>query len=250
MPTADQLTAQVMEVDWNLRHSSVSTRLDAATMARSERLLDRARDEIGAGHLKTARDLIRQAALPLTTMKPVAQAASHPNRSRQLVELRTTLESITRGAEEIAREKGMSTTLAADTRAAIRKSESLQRAGQPTRAIEHLQQRYAAVQETIASWRDGREFVVRAPERRDERQWDDGVRRIDERRQITEYLIVEAKAEGIDPTPLFEALSTADQTLQAASSHASARRWDQAYRTLDIAYAQIEASWKQVGVEW
>ena len=250
VPSAEQLTAQAMEIDWNLKHSSVAARIDAGTRARSERLLDRARGEIAAGHLRTARELLRQAATPLVAMKPAPQAAAHPNRSRQLAEMRSALESITRGAEQIAREKGLETTLAADTRAAIRRSEDLQRAGQPTRALQHLQQRYRAVKTQVAEWRDGREFVVRAPDARDAQQWDDGVRRIDERRQITEYLIVEARAEGVDPAPLQEALSLADRSLQLASVHANDRRWDQAYQVLELAYAQIEASWRKVGIEW
>jgi hypothetical protein len=250
LPTPEQVTAQIMEVDWNLKHSSVSVRLDASTRSRSERLLDRARDEIAAGHLKTARGLIRQAAVPLVAMKPSEQTVAHPSRVRQLVEMRATLKSITRGAEEIALQKGLENTLVADTRAVIQRSEDLQRAGQFTRAKQHLQERSQVVNTLVAEWRDGRELVVRAPDSRDEKQWYDGVRRIDERRQITEYLIVEAKAEGIDPAPLHEALSVADRSLETASGHAKERRWDQAYRSLDLAYAQIEASWKKVGIEW
>ena len=128
-PNAQQLTARIMEVDWNLKNSSVAARLDATTRARSERLLDRAREEIEAGHLKTAQGLIRQAAVPLVAMKPAHQAVAHPSRARELVEMRTTLKSISRGAEEIAREQGIENTLVADTLRVIRRSEELQRAG-------------------------------------------------------------------------------------------------------------------------
>ena len=249
-PADDRLLRQIDETAWNLEHSSVAPRIDAEQRKRALQQLDQARQELAAGHRKTAQGLIRQASSPLVAMSPASQSTSHPNRIRQLSELRATVRSITEGAQQVARDKGVTTQVALDTRKALRRSESLQRQGRTTEAIDLLQQHYEQVQGKVATWRNGDLFVVRTPEGRDAGQWEDGVRRIDERKQLTEYLIVEARAEGIDPSPLYEALRIADTSLEKASTYASDQRWDQAYRSLELAYAQIEESWKQVGVEW
>lgn len=249
-PADDRLHRQIDETAWNLQHSSVSTRIDAGQKQRALRLLEQARQELAAGHRKTAQGLIRQAASPLVAMSPASQSASHPDRLRQLSELRETVRSIADGAVEVAREKGVSTPIALETRKVLRRSDALQRQGRTTQAIELLQKHYAQVQVQVAAWRDGDRFVIRAPDGQDAAQWDDGRRRIEDRRALTEYLIVEARAEGIDPSPLYEAIRIADTSLEKASSYASSQRWDQAYRTLDLAYAEIEGSWKKVGVEW
>ena len=252
-PISDaELLRQIDETDWSLKYSSVAPRIDAAQQLRSAALLARAREEIAVRHLRTAQDLIRQAAAPLVAMtsSPSDLATSHPEPRRQLEELTSALVSISEGADQIAREKGIAAPLLDETRAALRQSDELQHQGKPQLALELLNQRYAAVQAMVARWRDGGLFIVKAPDGRDQNQWEDGVRRIDERKQLTEYLITEANAEGIDATPLFEALSIADDSLQAATGYASSQRWDKAYRSLDLAYARIEASWKKVGIEW
>ena len=248
---AEALQQQADEIDWNLRNSSISTRVTVKQMSRSQSLLSKARSEIAAGHYRTARNLLRQAAAPLVTMTALAPA--HPDQRRMVSEIQAALNSITEGAAEIAREKGDSraqSELMAETRSAIRKSQVLLRQSKTAQAAELLQDRYAEVQRLVALWRDGANLIVKAPKFGDESQWQDGLRRIDERKQLTEYLIIEAKADDIDPAPLYAALNIADRSVKTASDYAARKQWDEAFRSLDLAYVQIEATWKEVGLEW
>ena len=101
-----------------------------------------------------------------------------------------------------------------------------------------------------AKLRDGKVLVVKAPEFRDARQWEEGLRRIDERRYLTEYLLVEARAEGLDERPLVDALAIADRSTETANALAREKRWDQAYASLELAYLQIEDQWRKAGIDW
>ena len=246
--TAGDLDRQIRETDWNLKHSSVAPTIDRATQSRSAALLERARAEIAAGHLRTAQDLIRQAARPLVEMDMTEVA--HPDPTRQFSDLRAALESITIGAEAVAREKGKPMTLQPASRQAIARSERLLKQGRTDDAMETLRKRYVEVKQTVATLRDGDLVVIRAPDGRDAKHWEDGLRRMDERRYLTEYLIIEARAEGIDDAPLHEALAIAQRSVKTAEDHARVQRWDQAYASLDLAYVQIEEQWKKVGLEW
>lgn len=243
-----ELDRLLRETDWNLKHSSIAPTIDRATRGRSAALLERARTEIAAGHLRTAQDLIRQAARPLVEMDTAMVA--HPDPTRQFNDLRAALESITIGAEAVAREKGKPMALQPASRQAIARSEQLLEQGQTDDAMATLRERYVEVKQTVATLRDGDQIVIRAPDGRDAAHWEDGVRRMDDRRHLTEYLIIEARAEGIDDAPLQEAMSIAERSLKTAEEHARLQRWDQAYASLDLAYVQIEEQWKKVGLEW
>lgn len=250
-PPADrELMRQIEAMRWSLNHSSSASRIDAGQRARSEDLLERARVEAMRGRIYVARDLVDQAAEPLAAMSPAAMAAPHPDPWRQFDELRSALDSITEGAALIVDSAETAGVLYAETAAAIRRSDALKRDGATNEALRVLHARYNAVQMIVAARRDGRLLVVELPRDRGAAQWSDGVRRIDDRKELTHVLILEAQAEGIDATALRSALATADESFRTASDHAAGQRWDQAFRWLDRSYALLEESWKSVGIEW
>lgn len=67
---------------------------------------------------------------------------------------------------------------------------------------------------------------------------------------MTELLITEASAEGIDPAPLHAGLKQAEQLRMEATRMAEGQRWDKAMQSLEVAYVKFEDSWRQVGLEW
>ena len=141
VPDAAELERRIAETDWNIKYSSVSKVLDAGTQSRADTLLVKARGEIAAGNLRTARDLIEQAGEPLWTMRSEPRAGNHPDQARQYAELKEVLLSITAGTEKAAQADGKKIALQVDTRAAIRKAESLQREGKSEQAISVLRER-------------------------------------------------------------------------------------------------------------
>jgi hypothetical protein len=245
-----QLAQEIERLDWNLRHSSVAPKLSPETQGRSLNRIDEARKALAAGDTRLAEDLAAEAALPLTTVAIRGPLDSHPEKLRYFREIRQALLSITDSAERIAREEGQPRDYRGATLVAIARAEHELKAGEVKAAFATIGGRYDEVSRVAADYRRGRSFYVRAPEWRDERQFADGIRRIDERRFLTEALIVEAQAEGIDQTPLIEALAIASTSLAQATAYAGEQRWEQAYQSLELAFAEIEDRWRRVGLDW
>jgi hypothetical protein len=122
---SNNLLQQSNVIEWNLKNSSVASRLEKPTLDKALSLLANARHEIAAGKLNAAERLIDTAALPLHEMTPEAMAGRHPDTAALLAERSKTLASITEGAEEIAREKNASTDFAAQARAALARALAL-----------------------------------------------------------------------------------------------------------------------------
>lgn len=237
-------------IEWNLKNSSVASRLEKPTLDKSLSLLGNARREIAAGKLNAAERLIDTAALPLHEMTPEAMAGRHPDTAALLAERSKTLASITEGAEEIAREKNASTDFAAQARAALARALALEQRGQLGKALAVVDEAYLVVQKQVARLRDGETYYLPIAKGPADAQWTDGLRRFEERKQLTEYLIQEADAGGLDTTPLVFGMRAADDSRRVATEQAQAKRWDLALQTLDQAYLSFEQSWKQVGLEW
>lgn len=237
-------------IEWNLKNSSVASRVDKTALDKSLALLGNARREIAAGKLNAAERLIDTAALPLHEMTPEAMAGRHPDTAALLDERRETLASITEGAEETARERKAPTDFAAQARAALARSLALQQRGQLNQALAVIDEAYAMVQKEVARLRNGETYTVPIAKGPADAQWADGLRRFEERRQLTEYLIREADASGLDSTPLLFGMRAADASRRVAAEQAQAKRWDLALQLLDQAYLSFEQSWQQVGLEW
>lgn len=237
-------------IEWNLKNSSVASRVDKAALDNSLALLGNARREIAAGKLNAAERLIDRAALPLHEMTPEAMAGRHPDTVALLAERSETLASITEGAEEIARERKAPTDFAAQARAALARSLALQQRGQLNKALAVVDEASAMVQKEMARLRNGETYYVPIAKGPADAQWADGLRRFEERKQLTEYLIQEADAGGLDTAPLLFGMRAADDSRRVATEQAQAKRWDLALQTLDQAYLSFEQSWKQVGLEW
>lgn len=244
------LRQQSEVIEWNLKNSSVASRLDKNTLANSLALLGNARREITAGKLNAAERLIDRAALPLHEMTPAAMAGRHPDTAALLAERSEALASITEGAEEIARERNAATDFAAQARAALARSLALQQRGQLNKALAVVDEAYVMVQKEVARRRNGETYYLPIPKGPADAQWADGLRRFEERKQLTEYLIQEADAGGLDTAPLLFGMRAADDSHRVATEQAKAQRWDLALQSLDQAYLSFENSWKEVGLEW
>lgn len=246
----DRRLNQIADTEWQLRHSSIASAIDKSVQDNAISLLDKARQEVAAGQLSKADTLIEQAAQPLHRMTPDALAGKHPDPRQWLDARRETLSAITASGEKIARDQGASTQFVAQATTALAQSHALQQQGKIDQALAAIEQAYRAVQEEIARLRDGQAFYLAISERPADHQWSDGLRRFEERRQLTELLISEARAEGIDASPLLSGLQEAEQIRIAAARLAETRRWDKAVQSLEIAYLRFEDSWRQVGLEW
>lgn len=247
---SNNLLQQSNVIEWNLKNSSVASRLEKPTLDKALSLLANARHEIAAGKLNAAERLIDTAALPLHEMTPEAMAGRHPDTAALLAERSKTLASITEGAEEIAREKNASTDFAAQARAALARALALEQRGQLSKALAVIDEAYLVVQKQVARLRDGETYYLPIAKGPADAQWTDGLRRFEERKQLTEYLIQEADAGGLDTAPLLFGMRAADDSRRVATEQAQAKRWDLALQTLDQAYLSFEQSWKQVGLEW
>lgn len=236
--------------EWSLRNSSVSRTITSAVLDNSLLLLARARAELAAGNTRTAQELVRRASRPLSEMDSGASRGRHPDALRHVQELRATLVSIIDAAERIAAEKAAPAGFVAAARQSLQRADTLHGEGRTELARELMAQVYRETQQRIAELRQGDGFYIAAPNTHTAADWDDGLRRIDERRQITGYLLLEARAEGIDIAPLQAGAREAEATVAEAARLAEARRWDQALQRLDIAYARYEESWREVGIEW
>jgi tetratricopeptide (TPR) repeat protein len=248
--TLANLHKQIVEIEWNLKSSSLATKLDKAVVDKSIASLRIAESELAAGHWRTASGLIERAALPLHEMSPQAMAGKHPDERQWLSDLRQTLSSITDSSEKIAREKNLPTDFASMARSAMARSVELEAQGKPDKAMEIVEQAYLAVQQKVAELRDGENFYLAVNRSPDARLWVEGLRRFDDRKHLTEVLIAEATAEGIDASPLREAMQAAESSLQKATQLAKAERWELAMQSLEVAYQSFENSWRKVGVDW
>jgi len=249
-PEAQKALAQIDDMEWSLRHSSVAAVLTPEQRERSLNLIGRARSEVGEGHWKTALELTRRAGRPLAEMAPTALGGKHPDARDRISDLKSTMASILDVAEGIAREKSQSTSFVDEARAALVRADQLATAGQVDAADAAIAAAYARLQGEVASLRSGDQFVLDVPKGFTQREWSDGIRRYDERIQLSRYLLIEAQAEGIDPAPLLDAMTAAEASLAQATRMALADRWDQAYRSLDVSYLQLEESWRRMGVDW
>ncbi|HEY5764353.1 MAG TPA: hypothetical protein VIS73_14180 [Rhodocyclaceae bacterium] len=245
-----QLAQEIEMLDWNLRHSSVAPSLAPRTQQDSLDKIERAKEALGSGNTRLAEDLAAEAALPLTTVARKDDLGSHPDQLRYFREIRQALLSITDSAERISDEQGAARDYRSDTLVALAQAEYELKAGNVEAAFAIIGDRYDAVSQSAADYRRGQTFTIAATEWRDGKQFQDGVRRIDERRALTEYLILEAQAEGIDQTPLREALAIAKASLAQATGYAQQEHWDKAYASLELAFAEIEDRWRMVGLEW
>lgn len=244
------VASQIEDMEWSVRHSSVAQTLDAATRDRSLALLRQARAEVAAGNLRTAEELVRRAGRPLVEMAPSAMSGKHPNELHYVVDIKATMASIIDTAEQIAIEKSAPSDFVAAARAALREGDALAAAGQTEAANNVITAAYGRLQTEVARLRSGDEFILDVPKGFGDREWADAMRRFDDRIQLSRYLLIEAQAEGVDVAPLVSGMAAAETSLSEATRLALEDRWDQAYRSMNLAYLQLEESWKGLGVEW
>lgn len=235
---------------WSLQHSSLSKTINKYVLDGSLSSLQRAQEELGLGNLRTAREWIRKASVPLVQMQEDAMAGKHPDPLAYKLEIRETLSSLLPVAEQIAAEKSSATDFIDAARSAMTKSDALLKTGQFDTARTLLEQTYAAVQQQIAELRRGDFFYLTATRTARPEDWLDGLNRIEERRAISQYLIIEAQSEGTDTLPLQSGLQLAEATVADAAQLALDKQWAQALEKLDLAYAQYETSWRAAGVDW
>ena len=250
---ADALAKDIDVTEWNLKHSSVAAVITAQTLSESLQLLSRAREELGRGHIKTAQDLNRRASQPIIQMQGLALKGKHPDPGQHSEIIRQTLLSILDAAERIALEKSASLAVVDAVRETLRGSDELLALKQVAPSRELLLQAYAQIQQYVAELRVGDNFYIEARQvagNMTAADWHDGLRRMEDRRAITGYLLVEAQEQGLDIHPLQAGATQAEAAFEQAASMAREERWDLALRTLDVAYVRYEDSWRAIGVDW
>lgn len=250
LPSASLVSAQIDDAVWSFKHSSMSNVLDNSTKAASLELLERARGELAIGHVKTAQELTRRASRPLADMSDTAIAGKHPDLGAKVGQLAATLESMIARAEQLAVEKSASGAFVSVARGALSEARKLAAANRAENAVELIRKASDSLNREVARLRSGDSYVLGVPAGQSEKEWSDGMRRFNERMELTRYLIIEAQAEGIDTAPLFAAMETADNAFDDATRSALSQQWSNAFKALDIAYLSLEDSWRQVGVEW
>ena len=244
------LRQQIVDAEWSLRNSSVASTISHSVLDNSLKLLDAARIEIAAGRPARAEQLLSQAARPLYEMNAGALAGKHPAPRQWLNERRETLASIVEASETIALEQRAPTDFAKMARNAIQRSATLEQHGNPDQAGAIIEEAYAAVQQQVARQRHGVTIYLPIAIAPADQQFADGLRRYEERKQITEYLISEAQAEGLDTKALQSGLLAAEKSWQEAAGMAESRHWTQAMASLELAYLRFEDAWRDVGIEW
>ena len=247
-PTHSEISHEINVADWSLKHSSVSANINNNVLDKSMQSLQRARVELDNGNLRTAREWIRRASQPLAQMNDTN--GKHPDPIAHKLEIRDTLQSLLPVAEQIAQEKSASTAFIAAARQAIARSDALLQERRLDAAREVLDEAYLSVQQHIADLRRGDAFYLPAPRTASAADWIDGLNRVEERRAISRYLVIEAHAEGNDLLSLESGLQIAEATVTDATRYALEKQWGRALEKLDLAYAQYETSWRAVGVDW
>jgi hypothetical protein len=251
VPNQKVLLAQ--EIDFaarSLKYSSMTQVLDSNVIDKSISLLEKAKAEIDQGNTRTASDLIRRASLPLTQMSDMALAGRHPDPVRQAREVRDTVTALLPVARSIAAEKGAATDFVEAASDEVRSGSQLLAEGKVDAASGAFRSAYAKVSQRLAQLRSGDLFHIATPTGATSVEWRDGLRRIEERREISRYVEVEARSEGIDTSVLERGMQTAEALVGRATLLADQEKFDHALAHLENAYLAYEESWRSVGIEW
>lgn len=248
--TSNEILHEIEVVSWSLKHSSMAGTIDNYVMDNSTQSLQRAREEVANGNLRTAREWVRKASQPLAHMDQDAMNGKHPDPLAYKLEIRDTLASLLPVAERIAVEKSASTDFIEQARRAMEQSDALLQAQQSDSARALLEKAYRDVQAKVAEMRSGDSFYLPTSRTASAANWLDGLNRIEERRAISRYLLIEAQSEGADTLPLKSGIQIAEATVDLAARLALEKQWERAIDTLELAYAQYETSWRAAGVDW
>lgn len=248
--SAAEVAKAIELAEWSYERSSLSAVIEANVVDKALKTLERSRSELAQGNVRTARELADRAMAPLAEMRVDAMSGKHPDQRLYKEGLRQTLLSLLPEAQRIAREKRASDAFVAEARAAVERSDALLAGGDGDAARQLLVAAYEAVQQRLAGLRSGDDFYLAIPQLPQTEQWSDGLRRIEERRIISQYLLIEAEQSGLDVAALQSGIRQAEETVAAAERLATQSRWATAMAQLELAYVQYEDSWRTAGVEW
>lgn len=248
--SAAEVAKAIDLAEWSYERSSLSAIIELTVVDKALKTLERSRSELAQGNVRTARELADRAMAPLAEMRVDAMSGKHPDQRLYKEGLRQTLLSLLPEAQRIAREKRASDAFVAEARAAVERSDALLARGDGDAAGQALVAAYEAVQQRLAGLRSGDDFYLAIPQLPQTEQWSDGLRRIEERRIISQYLLIEAEQSGLDVAALQSGIRQAEETVAAAERLATQSRWATAMAQLELAYVQYEDSWRTAGVEW
>lgn len=250
--SAAEVAKAIELAEWSYERSSLSAVIESNVVDNALKALERSRTELAQGNVRTARELADRAMAPLAEMRVDAMSGKHPDQRLYKEGLRQTLLSLLPEAQRIAREKRASDAFVAEARAAVERSDALlaRGDGDADAARQALVAAYEAVQQRLAGLRSGDDFYLAIPQLPQTEQWSDGLRRIEERRIISQYLLIEAEQSGLDVAALQSGIRQAEETVAAAERLATQSRWATAMEQLELAYVQYEDSWRTAGVEW
>lgn len=245
-----EVAEDIKSTEHSLRFTSIAPRISSVVLDNSMTLLNQAKIELAAGKVETARALVLKAGLPFAEMDEKALAGKHPDELLKLHKMNQTLSSLIQGAEAVAVEEAAPTGFIAEARAALATSEGLMIAGETDRARELLFRSTETLKQQIVVLRSGDYFYIAAPKGDSFENWQDGLRRIEERRMISSYLMIEADSAGTDLNSLTQGVNQAEALVAYASQLAEKQQWGKALETLDLAYAKYEDSWRTIGIDW
>lgn len=247
---AAEVARAIEWAEWSLERSSLAPVIDKHVMDNSTRLLERSREELVAGNVRTARELVDRAMAPLAEMRPESMSGRHPDQLNYKEGLRQTLLSLLPEARRIAREKRAADAFVDEAQAAVERSDAMLAAGDHEAARRALAQAYESVLQRVAGLRSGDDFYLAIPQLPEPEQWSDGLRRIEERRIISQYLMIEAEYSGLDIAALESGVRRAEEVVADAERLATQSSWSPALEKLELAYVLYEDSWRSAGVEW
>lgn len=248
--SAAEVAKAIELAEWSYGRSSLASVIDSAVVDKAKVLLDRSRNELAQGKVRTARELVDRAMEPLAAMREGAMDGKHPDPLLYKEGLRQTLLALLPEAQRIAHEKRASDTFVAEARAAVERSDASLAEGRGEAARQTLKTAYETLQRRLAGLRSGDDFYLAIPLLPASEQWSDGLRRIEERRIISQYLLIEAQSSGLDIAALQSGIQRAEETVADAEQLATQSRWTTALEKLELAYVQYEDSWRTAGVEW
>lgn len=204
--SASALADAIDMAEWSLRHLSVSKAIPFSVLDVSLSTLYRARQELAAGNLPTARDTLQRATQPLG------------NKSESSMVWR------------IAFENNVSDDFNSDARETEPQNNVMLATGLEQAVDQTSPQAYGIASRYMAEPHSGAAIYVPTTTKLTYADWRDGLRSIDEQRRAT-CTLFEARSDGLDITLLEQEVMTAEARVGSATACAE---YEKSWRAVGV----------------